>query len=185
METRRLDTAEIDTRRLNGLIPYQGRMPKLHPSVFVAEGAKIIGDVEIGENGSVWFNTVVRGDVNYIRIGARTNVQDNSTLHVTTKTAPLNIGSDVTVGHGVILHGCTIEDCCLIGMGAIVLDGAHIQKNSIVAAGALVLERCNIPEGMLAVGIPAKIKRPLTEEEREFLHQSAENYIRYSQNYKL
>jgi carbonic anhydrase/acetyltransferase-like protein (isoleucine patch superfamily) len=169
---------------LIGIIPYQGLVPRLHPSVFVAEGAKIIGDVEIEEDGSVWFNTVIRGDVNFIRIGARTNVQDNSVLHVTNTTAPLNIGSDVTIGHSAILHGCTIEERCLIGMGAIVLDGAWVHKNSIVAAGALVLEGFDVPEGMLVAGMPAKIKRPLTSEEKLFLQHSAANYVRYSQNYR-
>jgi gamma-carbonic anhydrase len=169
---------------LKGLIPYQGHVPQLHPSVFVAEGAIIIGDVEIEEEGSVWFNTVIRGDVNFVRIGARTNIQDNSVLHVTNTTAPLNIGSDVTIGHGAVLHGCTIEECCLIGMGAIILDGAQIHRKSIVAAGALVLEGFDVPEGMLVAGMPAKIKRPLTAEEKHFLHQSAANYVRYSQKYR-
>jgi len=153
--------------------------------VFVAEGARIIGDVEIEEQSSIWFNTIVRGDVNYIRIGACTNVQDNSVLHVTSETAPLHIGSEVTIGHNAVLHGCTVDDCCLIGMGAIVLDGARIGKNSLVAAGATVLEGFNVPEGMLVAGVPAKIKRPLTEEEKHFLHQSAANYIRYCDNYRL
>jgi gamma-carbonic anhydrase len=168
---------------LSGLIPYRNQLPRLHPSVFIAEGARIIGDVEIKEKSSVWFNAVVRGDVNYIRIGARTNIQDNSVLHVTGKTAPLNIGSDVTIGHGAVLHGCTIDDCCLIGMGAIVLDNSHIHKNSIVAAGAIVLEGFDVPEGMLVAGVPAKIKRSLAEEEKQFLHKSAENYIKYCEYY--
>ncbi|MBN1398466.1 MAG: gamma carbonic anhydrase family protein [Bacteroidetes bacterium] len=170
---------------MNGLIPYQGKLPVIHPSVFVAEGAKIIGDVEIKEKSSVWFNTIVRGDVNYIRIGECTNIQDNSVLHVTSKTAPLNIGSEVTVGHNAVLHGCTIEDRCLIGMGAVVLDGARICSNSVIAAGTVVLEGFNVPEGMLAAGVPAKIKRPLTGEEMQLLRKSAENYIRYCDNYKL
>jgi gamma-carbonic anhydrase len=169
---------------LSGLIPYRNQLPRLHPSVFVAEGARIIGDVEIKEKSSVWFNTIVRGDVNYIRIGARTNIQDNSVLHVTAKTAPLNIGSEVTIGHGAVLHGCTVDDCCLIGMGAVVLDGAHVHKYSIIAAGAMVLEGFDVPEGMLAAGVPAKIKRSLTEEEKQFLHKSADNYIQYSAYYR-
>jgi gamma-carbonic anhydrase len=169
---------------LSGLIPYRNQLPRLHPSVFVAEGARIIGDVEIKEKSSIWFNTVVRGDVNFIRIGARTNIQDNSVLHVTAKTAPLNIGSEVTIGHGAVLHGCTIDDCCLIGMGAIVLDGAHVHRDSIIAAGAMVLEGFDVPEGMLAAGVPAKIKRSLTEEEKQFLHKSADNYIQYSEYYQ-
>jgi carbonic anhydrase/acetyltransferase-like protein (isoleucine patch superfamily) len=169
---------------MKGIIPYKDRIPKLHASVFVADGAKIIGDVEIGEHSGIWFNTVIRGDVNFIRIGSRTNIQDNSVLHVTTKTAPLNIGSNVTIGHSAVLHGCTIADCCLIGMGAIVLDRAHIHQNSMVAAGAIVLEGFDVPEGMLVAGIPAKVKRTLTEEERQFILQSAANYVGYVQAYQ-
>ena len=168
---------------MNGIIQYKNRIPKLHSSVFVAEGAKIIGDVEIGELSGIWFNAVIRGDVNVIRIGSRTNIQDNAVLHVTTTTAPLNIGSDITIGHSALLHGCTIEDCCLIGMGAIILDKAYIHQHSIIAAGAIVLEGCNVPEGMLVAGIPAKIKRPLTEEEKQFIRRSAENYVSYAQEY--
>jgi len=169
---------------MTAIIPYKHRIPKLHASVFVADGAKIIGDVEIGEHSGIWFNAVVRGDVNLIHIGSRTNIQYNSVLHVTTKTAPLKIGSNVTVGHSAVLHGCTIDDCCLIGMGAIVLDKAHIHQNSMVAAGALVLEAFDVPEGMLVAGVPAKVKRALTEEEKQFIRQSAENYVGYVQSYQ-
>ena len=169
---------------MNNLIAYQGKMPLLHSSVFVAEGAKIIGNVEIEEDSSIWFNAVIRGDVNYIRVGSRTNIQDNSVLHVTSKTAPLNIGSDVTLGHNAVLHGCTIKNFCLIGMGAIVMDGAEIQNYSMVAAGALVPEGFVVPEGMLVAGLPAKIKRQLTEQERHFLRQTAAHYVCYSQSYR-
>jgi carbonic anhydrase/acetyltransferase-like protein (isoleucine patch superfamily) len=169
---------------MEGIISYKDRIPKLHSSVFVADGAKLIGDVEIGENSGIWFNTVIRGDVNFIRIGSRTNIQDNSVLHVTTKTAPMTIGSNITIGHSAVLHGCTIDDCCLIGMGAIVMDRAHIHQNSMVAAGAIVLEGFDVPEGMLVAGIPAKVKRALTEEEKQFIRQSAENYVRYIQAYR-
>jgi carbonic anhydrase/acetyltransferase-like protein (isoleucine patch superfamily) len=179
-----LDAPESGGARLKGLIPYQEQIPHLHPSVFIAEGVKIIGDVEIGEGSSVWFNTVIRGDVHLIRIGSHTNIQDNSVLHVTSETAPLHIGSGVTIGHSVILHGCTIEENCLIGMGSIVLDGAYIHKDSIVAAGSLVLEDFDIPEGVLAAGAPAKVKRLLTNEEKQVLRQSAINYVHYSNNYR-
>jgi gamma-carbonic anhydrase len=179
-----MDTAQINERKMMALIPFKDRIPKLHASVFVADGAKIIGEVEIGEHSGIWFNTVIRGDVNFIRIGARTNIQDNSVLHVTTKTAPLNIGSNVTIGHGAVLHGCTVADCCLIGMGSVILDRAHIHQNSMVAAGALVLEGFDVPEGMLVAGVPAKIKRALTEEEKQFIRQSAENYVGYVQAYQ-
>jgi carbonic anhydrase/acetyltransferase-like protein (isoleucine patch superfamily) len=185
MESWLLDATKICGAGLKNLIAYQERIPNLHPSVFVAEGAKIIGDVEIEENSSIWFNTVVRGDVHRIRIGSHTNVQDNSVLHVTSKTAPLLIGSNVTIGHSVVLHGCTIEENCLIGMGSVVLDGAYIHRNSIVAAGSLVLEGFDIPEGLLVAGVPAKVKRPLTNEEKRAIQQSADNYVLYCQTYRL
>jgi gamma-carbonic anhydrase len=168
---------------MTGIIPYKDRTPKLHSSVFVAEGAKIIGDVIIGEHSSVWYNGVIRGDVNFIHIGSFTNIQDNSVLHVTSKTAPLNIGSRVTIGHHAVLHGCSIDDCCLIGMGAIVMDRAHVHQNSLVAAGSIVLEGFDVPEGMLVAGNPAKIKRALTEEEKLLIAQSAADYVDYVQGY--
>jgi gamma-carbonic anhydrase len=183
LETGKLDTTNSSKRKMNEIISYKGRSPKLHASVFVADGAKIIGDVEIEEYSSIWFNAVIRGDVNFIRIGSRTNVQDNSVFHVTTKTAPLLIGSNITIGHSTVLHGCTIDDGCLIGMGAIVMDRAHIHRNSMVAAGAIVLEGFDVPEGMLVAGIPAKVKRALREEEKQFIRQSAENYVSYAQAY--
>jgi gamma-carbonic anhydrase len=162
---------------------YRGIKPTIHPSVYIAEGAQIIGDVEIGKESSVWFNTVIRGDVNYIRIGDRTNVQDNSVLHVTHDTYPLVIGSDVTIGHGAILHAATLKNCCLIGMGATVLDNATIGSYSLVAAGSLVLEHFEVPEGALVAGVPASVKRMLTPEEREQIAQSARNYVEYVKTY--
>lgn len=165
------------------ILPYKGIMPRLHESVFAVESACIIGDVEIGELSSIWFNSVVRGDVNYIRIGERTNVQDNCTLHVTKDTYPLILGSNITVGHNVTLHGCTINDRCLIGMGAIILDDAEIGPDSIVGAGALVTEGTMVPPGSLALGMPAKVVRPLREEEKERIKRSAENYMGYVRNY--
>ncbi len=161
------------------IIPYQGKTPNIHPSVFIAEGAHIIGDVEIGKGSSVWFNAVIRGDVNYIRIGERTNVQDNSVLHVTHKTFPLIIGSNVTIGHSAVLHAATIFDFSLIGMNATVLDDAKVGPYALIAAGAVVLGGAVIPEGMLAAGIPARVVRALTKEEKQLLEQSAENYTRY------
>jgi carbonic anhydrase/acetyltransferase-like protein (isoleucine patch superfamily) len=166
------------------IIPYRGIKPRIDPSVYIAEGAQIIGDVEIGRDSSVWFNTVIRGDVHYIRIGERTNVQDNCVLHVTHDTYPLVIGSDVTVGHGAILHAATIKDRCLIGMGAKVLDNATVGPYALVAAGALVLEHFEVPEGALVAGVPARIKRMLTEEEREQIVQSARNYVGYVKTYQ-
>lgn len=166
------------------LLPYKGITPKLHETVFVQHGVRIIGDVEIGENSSVWFNTVIRGDVNYIRIGKRTNIQDNSSLHVTKDTYPLIIGDDVTVGHGVVLHGCTVKDRCLIGMGAVLLDDAEIGPDSIVGAGALVTEGTKVPSGSLVIGMPARVSRLLRPEEISRILRSADNYIEYTKNYR-
>lgn len=166
------------------LLPYKGIMPKLHETVFVQDGVRIIGDVEIGEKSSVWFNTVIRGDVNYIRIGKRTNIQDNSSLHVTKDTYPLIIGDDVTVGHGVVLHGCVVKDRCLIGMGAVLLDDAEIGPDSIVGAGALVTEGTKVPSGSLVIGMPARVSRHLRPEEIDRILRSAGNYIEYTKNYR-
>jgi carbonic anhydrase/acetyltransferase-like protein (isoleucine patch superfamily) len=166
------------------IISYRGIEPRIHPTVFIAEGAQIIGDVEIGAESSVWFNTVIRGDVHYIRIGERTNIQDNCVLHVTHDTYPLVIGSDVTVGHGAILHAATIKDRCLIGMGAKVLDDATVGPYAFVAAGSLVLEHFEVPEGALVAGVPARIKRMLSDEERQQIVQSAQNYVGYVKTYR-
>jgi len=165
------------------LIAYKGIEPKVHATVFVEETARIIGDVEIGEQSSIWFNAVIRGDVNHIRIGKRTNVQDNSTLHVTKDIFPLIIGSDVTIGHSVILHGCTVRDRCLIGMGSIILDNAEIGEDSIIGAGALVTEGMKVPPGSLVVGLPGKVVRPLKPEEISRIAKSSLNYIEYARNY--
>jgi len=165
------------------LKPYKGIMPKLGKGVFIEESAQVIGDVAIGADSSVWFNAVVRGDVHYIKIGDRTNVQDNSTLHVTKDTYPLVIGNDITIGHNVILHGCTVKDRCLIGMGAIVLDNAEIGEDSIVGAGALVTEGMKVPPGSLVLGIPARVARSLRPDEKARILKSAQNYIEYSRNY--
>ncbi|HBG46176.1 MAG TPA: gamma carbonic anhydrase family protein [Deltaproteobacteria bacterium] len=165
------------------LKPYKGIWPKVHESAFIEESAQVIGDVEIGEGSSVWFNAVVRGDVHYIRIGAWTNVQDNCTLHVTKNTYPLIIGNDITIGHNVVLHGCTVKDRCLIGMGAIILDNAEIGEDTIVGAGALVTEGAKIPPGSLVLGMPAKVVRVLRDDEKARILKSAQNYIEYSSNY--
>jgi carbonic anhydrase/acetyltransferase-like protein (isoleucine patch superfamily) len=166
------------------LLTYKGISPRLHQTVFTVETAQIIGDVEIGEDSSVWFNAVVRGDVNYITIGKRTNVQDNSVLHVTHDTHPLIIGDDVTIGHSVTLHGCTIKGRSLIGMGAVILDGAVVEEDTVLGAGALVTENMVVPSGSLVVGVPGKVRRELTSEERGELLQSARNYMEYSNIYR-
>ncbi len=162
---------------------YQGIKPTIAASAFIEDTAVIVGDVVIGEQSSVWFHSVVRGDVHYIRIGDRTNVQDLCMLHVTHDTHPLIVGHDVTVGHRVVLHGCTIKDRVLIGMGAIVMDGAVIGEDSVVGAGALVTEGTIVPPKSLVLGFPAKVKRPVTEQELAWIAESAENYIRYAKTY--
>ena len=184
MEPCRLASPNRTGERLALVHPFKGILPKIHESVYIREGAQIIGDVEIGAHSSVWFNAVIRGDVNYIRIGERTNIQDNCTLHVTHKKYPLTVGSNVTVGHGAILHGASISDYCLIGMGAIVLDDSKVGPYAFVAAGSLVLEHFVVPEGTLVAGVPAKVRRDLTPEERKGLEQSAQNYINYVQMYR-
>ena len=169
-----------DTRTSGFLAPYRGTAPALAPDVFVAPGAVIIGDVKVGRGSSVWFNATVRADVHFIRIGEATNIQDNSILHVTHDTHPLVVGDRVTCGHGVTLHGCTVHDECLIGIGAIVLDGAVVESGSMVAAGALVPPGMVVPTGMLVAGVPAKPLRPLRDDERENLAASAARYVEYA-----
>ena len=162
---------------------YKNSTPKLPTSVFVAPNAAVIGDVEIGEDSSVWFNSVIRGDVHQIRLGARTNIQDGSLLHVTYQKWALEIGDNVTVGHGAILHGCTISSSCLIGMGARVLDGARVGEFSLVAAGSLVLQGDKVPSNSLVAGVPAIVKRTLTPEEVAQIKASAERYVNYKNSY--
>ncbi|NEX14869.1 MAG: gamma carbonic anhydrase family protein [Prosthecochloris sp.] len=166
------------------LLPYNGIYPDLHETVFLADGARVIGDVFIGAHSSVWFNTVIRGDVCPIRIGEKTSVQDNSTLHVTHDTGPLTIGSNVTIGHGAVLHACTVKDYVLVGMGAVLLDNCVIEPYSVVAAGSLVRSGFTVPSGMLVAGVPAKIMRPITDTERLTIEESPENYVRYVESYR-
>ena len=163
--------------------PYKGKYPKIHESVYLSENTVIIGDVEIGEDSSVWFGTVVRGDVNYIRIGKRTNIQDNCVVHVTHDTHPTIIGDNVTVGHRVVLHGCVLHNNILVGMGAVVMDGVEIEDWVIVGAGALVTPNKKIPSGVLVAGVPAKIIRDLKEEEINLIKESAQNYVNYKNEY--
>lgn len=166
------------------ILPYNRIMPKIDESVFICEGAQIIGDVEIGKDSSVWFNTVIRGDVNYIRIGERTNVQDLSMLHVTYKKYPLIIGNDVTIGHSVSIHGCTIKDLVLIGIGAVLLDNCVINSNSFIAAGTLIKENFEVPEGVLMAGVPGRIVRDLTQKEIDKISRSSRNYQMYVETYR-
>ena len=157
-------------------LPFQGTKPKIHESVFVAAGAQIIGDVEIAEGSSIWYNTVVRGDVHHIRIGKNTNIQDLSVVHVAANKYPTYIGNDVTVGHKALVHACKVGDRCLIGMGAIIMDGAEIGDDSIVAAGSLVIEGKKFPAGSLIMGSPAKVVREIRDNERAWISESASNY---------
>ena len=162
---------------------YKGIRPSLGPRAWVDPSAQVIGDVALGEDASVWMTTVVRGDVNRIRIGARTNVQDACVLHVTAQH-PTTLAEDVTVGHSVTLHGCTIERLCLIGIGAIILNGAVVGEESIVAAGALVPEGMVVPPRSVVMGSPAKVRRPVSEEERAGLRRYAESYVGYKEDYR-
>jgi carbonic anhydrase/acetyltransferase-like protein (isoleucine patch superfamily) len=162
---------------------YKGKRPSLGARAWVDASAQVIGAVELGEDASVWMNTVIRGDVNRIRLGARTNVQDNCVLHVTAQH-PTVLADDVTVGHSVTLHGCTIEKLCLVGIGAIVLNGAVVGEESIVAAGALVPEGMQVPARSVVMGAPAKVRREVSEDERASLRRYAENYVRYKDDYR-
>ena len=161
------------------LRPFRSVFPAVDPSAFVDASAQVIGDVHVGAESSIWMNVVVRGDVNSIRIGARTNLQDLVLVHVMRETHPTVIGDNVTVGHSAVVHGCTIEDRCLIGMGAILLNGCRIGTGSIVAAGALVPERMVVPPGSMVMGMPAQVRRPLTGEEDASIKGYADNYVRY------
>ena len=165
------------------IIPYQNISPTLGKNLFLAPNATIIGDVHLGDDCSVWFNTVIRGDVNYIRIGARTNIQDLCMCHVTFERWPLLLGEGVTVGHSAVLHGCVIKDYCLIGLGARILDGAQVGPYALVAAGSVVREGFIVPEKTLVAGNPATVKRPLREEEIANLIASAQRYVRYKNTY--
>lgn len=162
---------------------YRNRHPVVAPSAFVDESAQVIGDVAIGDESSVWMNVVVRGDVNTIRIGRRTNLQDGTVVHVMRGTHPTTIGDEVTIGHGVIIHGCTIHDRVLVGMGAILLNGVEVGSDSIVAAGALLAEGTAVPPRSLVMGSPARVRRPLTEAEVASIRTYADNYVRYRLDY--
>jgi len=165
------------------ILSYKDIKPSIDSSAFIAKSADIIGDVTVGKKSSIWYKTVARGDVNYIKIGDMTNIQDGCLLHVTTDTYPLIVGDNVTVGHGAILHGCKIENNCLIGMGAIILDDAHIAEGCIIGAGAVVPEHSRIEPGTLLVGIPAKAKRKLSDDEIKAILQGAKNYVNLIKDY--
>ena len=165
------------------LRPHRGRQPRVHPTAFIDESSQVIGDVEIGEESSVWMCAVIRGDVNRIRIGRRSNVQDGTVIHVMRDTHETVIGDNVTLGHAAVIHGCTIEDRCLIGMGAILLNGARIGAGSIVAAGSLVVEGMQVPPGSLTMGSPAQVRRALTAAEAQRIQAYADRYVSYRKDY--
>lgn len=167
------------------ILPHHGIHPRIPETAFIAPTATVIGDVVLGEHASIWFHTVVRGDVNTIRIGARTNIQDNSTIHVTHDTWPTIVGDDVVGGHNIILHGCVIKDRVLIGMGSTVLDGAEVGEESIVGAGSLITPGTRVPPRSLILGRPAKVVRQVSDEEVEdLILAGARNYLRYKETYR-
>lgn len=164
--------------------PFENKFPSIHASAFIAGDAVVIGDVEIGEGASVWFGSVLRGDVNFIRIGDRTNIQDGTIIHVSSKTHPTIIENDVTVGHRVTLHGCYVETGCLIGIGAILLDGVRIGRNSLIAAGSLVTPGTIIPPRSMVMGSPARVKRVLKDREVAGIEENVNSYVRLSAIYR-
>jgi len=163
---------------------FRGIVPKIAASAYIDSSAQVIGDVEVGERSSIWPSATVRGDVNAIRIGSETNVQDNCCLHVDHDDFPLHLGDRVTIGHSVVLHGCTVEDDSVVGIGAIVLNGARIGKGSVVAAAALVPEGMDVPPGSMVMGVPAKVKRAVSEQEKVRFRENAQNYVRYREIYR-
>jgi carbonic anhydrase/acetyltransferase-like protein (isoleucine patch superfamily) len=165
------------------LRPYRSTFPRVHATAYIDQSAQVIGDVVIGEESSIWMNAVVRGDVHWIRIGRRSNIQDNVVVHVMNETHPTTIGDDVTIGHAAVAHGCTIGHRVLVGMGAILLSGATIGEDSIVAAGALVTEGSVIPPRSLVMGSPGKVKRQLSDAEVASILQYSGRYVNYRLEY--
>lgn len=166
------------------LLDFEGTFPRTDPGVYVAPGARVIGDVRLGEMSSVWYNAVIRGDVAAVEIGARTNIQDLSMIHVTTGKYSTTIGEGVTVGHRTILHGCVVEDHCLIGMGAILLDGVVVGEGSLVAAGTLLTEGTVIQPGSMVMGSPGKVRRALTAEELQNIRLLAAHYVELARRHQ-
>lgn len=165
------------------VVAYQGKWPNLEPSVFLADGARVVGDVTLGEFCSVWFNAVVRGDVHYVKIGKHSNIQDGAIIHCTYQKAFTQIGDNVSIAHLAMIHGCVIEDNCLIGMQAIVMDGARVGEGSIVGAGAIVTQGMQIPPRSLVLGAPAKVVRQVTDAERAGVSATTQRYMDYCKGY--
>jgi gamma-carbonic anhydrase len=163
--------------------PFKGQLPAINPSAYVDLSAQVIGDVAIGPESSVWMNVVIRGDINRIRIGRRTNIQDLTIVHVMRETHPTIIGDEVTIGHSVVIHGCTIEDRVLVGMAAVLLNGVYVERDSVIAAGTLLTEGTRVPARSLVMGRPGKVKRALTDEEVAEIRWYADNYAAYRLDY--
>lgn len=166
------------------VLPYRGRMPKLAAGVFVAPGASVIGDVEIGAGSSIWFGCVVRGDVNIVRIGAGSNIQDGTVVHVSRRDYGTFIGDNVTIGHMALIHACTLEDGCFVGMAATVMDGSVVESGAMVAAGALVTPRKRVPAGQLWGGSPARYMREVNEREAAYMREVAPHYVELAAEYR-
>ena len=183
-------TAETPVKAATGpacampVYPYQNRLPRLGERVFIAPGAAVVREVELGDDVSVWFGAAVRGDVNWIRIGAATNLQDGAIVHVTHEAHPTVIGAGVVVGHAAVLHGCTVEDGALVGVGARVLDGAVVEGEAQVGAGAVVTPGSRVPAGHLALGVPARVARPLLAEERRAIGEIRDRYVGLKDRYR-
>lgn len=178
------DTKLSPPEELLKMFPHRYRNPEIASSAFVAPGVHVIGDVVVGDFSSIWFGCVVRGDVNYIRIGSRTNIQDCSLVHVSYQTHPVEVGDNVTIGHSVVLHGCKVASNSLIGMGSVLLDGAEIGEFVLLGAGSLVTPNTKIPSGSKAFGRPAKVVGELTPEERARITWNAEHYVNLSKTYR-
>ena len=177
-------TTRVSSKEDRNFSSNLNKEPNIHQSVFIAENSKVIGNVSIEEDSSIWFNCVLRGDGNFIRIGERTNIQDGTIVHIDSKKYPTDIGNDVTIGHGCIIHATTIRSRILIGMGAIVLDGAEIRCNVIVGAGSLVPPGALLEAGFIYMGSPCKKIRPINEDDYKMITGSAKDYVKYSKFYK-
>ena len=165
------------------LVPFDGRSPEVHPDAFVADGSTLVGAVQVGRDASVWYGAVIRADGSPIRVGAGSNVQDGSVLH-SDPDFPVTVGDRVTVGHRAVVHGCTVEDDALVGMGAVLLNGVVLGAGSLVAAGSVLLEGTVVPPGSLVAGVPGKVKRPVTDAERERMRSGTESYVTRARLYR-
>ncbi len=173
----------LEVHKAGNVLEYMGKRPLIHEDVFLAPGSQIVGDVTIGKNSSIWFQTLIRGDVNYIRIGENVNIQDMTVVHVSRDIHPVEIGNNVSIGHRAVIHGCKMKDHAFVGMGAIIMDGVELGEYSFIAAGALVTPGKIIPPGVMVMGSPAKIVRDISEKEKQMIERTTTNYILYKNNY--